>query len=514
MVWGDLNPHTFVYPTGYYYFLLCLQVIRFIYGFFANSWTRPTDLFTAHLADPMNLAPLFRIGGAVASILAIFITYLTARKIVGRKYAWIAALILAMSPFASYWSTQIRPESLIILPASLVLYFGVLYYETGNIKHILLSGLFVGIAVGIKYNAVYLCTIVPFSVWAYHRTNRFVSFIIPVKHIAIAAITSLVGFLALTPFSILDWSTFSSLFQYLNDYRQITWAGLGLDASYQLLKNSPWLWWIHVLNGISPGLFWALLIGLLLIIIKWNTKYIIFLGSFVAMLLFLSWFDRSNDYHIIPILPIVCCILAVAARELGLLAGTHWRVIVIVAFIFSLLSVKDQLGRLSEQKFSDTRIESRKWIEENIPDGTRIILDKYYVPHLIHSEEQIRYLIENPGSNIDFSILEIGLPNTTYYWAEHLPIAVNSMEYGSTDDGLVVQPDLFTPADYAEQGFQYIVLSDWTYARFSADTRYENIQKYYETFLNNCDVVYEIENTNGHPGPRITILSLEDGCAQ
>ena len=502
---GDLNPHWFGYPTGYYYFLLGLWPLQFLAGVWESGWTHPRDLFFAYLQDPMVVAPLFRVAGVLASILAIFFTYLAAEKIAGRRWAWLAGLFLAVSPFASYWSTQIWPEALIILPGAICLFFGIRYTETGSLKHILISGLAAGAAVSVKYNAVYLCAIIPCAVWAHtrlHGTETRLAW----GHIFLPALASLVGFFVFTPFAVLDWRAFLSTFVDIFKSRSEI-SHIGLDAGWELQRTAPWIWWSQALNSISPGFLWLLGFALILVLMRWQIQYLVLIGTIIIMLPFLSWFGRAEFRHVIPILPIFGCTLSIAARTADSFAGRYKPLIFFVACVICLPGLQNTLIRLNDQRLPDTRIEARHWIEANVPDGSKILLDVMYVPHLVRSKEQVEYILNHPGSGDIPSSRELAMPRKISFWVENLPISIDSREHGLTADGRVRQPDLLTPAEYFAAGFEYVVLSAGTYERFSYDPRYEQLKEYYLSFFTQAEIIYEI-NSDGRPGPKITILRL------
>lgn len=499
---GDLNPHWFFYPTGYYYFLLLILPLRFMEGVLISGWTHPSDLFYAYLDDPMSIAITLRIAGVLVCIFAIFITYQTAKRMLGRRWAWVAALFLAISPFYAYWSTQIWPEALIILPSSICLYYAVLYTETGRLRHIIISGLAAGMAMSVKYNAVYLCAIIPCAVWLYTQLHENITK--PTWHHVISSgLSALVGFVLLTPFAILDWKTFLKTFtDILIDYRGT--SHLGLDAGYALQVDAPWTWWSQALNNISPGFFWIILTAILLLFFNWKKKYLLVMVPILVMVPFLALFGKAEFRHLIPILPVFGCVLAFAAQSIDSIFGRP-KIISILIIILMLPGLRVNIIRIKDQLQPDTRIEARGWIEANIPEGTMILLDKWYTPHLVRTKEQVEYLIENKVADVYFKSYQKDMPRTVSYWLEFLPVAISSDEYGLSDDGLVVQPELLSPSDYANAGFEYVVLSEEIYGRFENDPSQYPLKVYYDSFFEACVLVHEVSDVN-RPGPKISIL--------
>jgi len=504
---GDLNPHWFGYPTGYYYFLLSLIPFRYLQGVFFNHWSHPRDLFHAYLFDPMSVSTYFRVAGVIFSLIAIFITYLAARKLVERRWAWICPLFLAISPFAVHWSTQLWPEALIILPSSISLYFSLKYLETGQSKYILLCGLGIGLAVSIKYNAVYLSAFVPCVAWLAYEKEKISNPWQVLKHITFAALAALVGFILATPYSILDWQTFLKTFaNIISEYREL--SHVGLDAGYQLLQSSPLLWWGQALNQISPGFALIIMILLLILIFTWKSEYLLLIFPILVMFPFLTWFGKSEHYHLIPILPIFACIIGVSLKTISTrFERKKFIITILITSVIILPGLIKTFQDLGKRSLPDTRIVSRNWIESNISDGTKILLDKYYVPHLVRTEKQVDFLLENMIADVYFKSYQKDMPRTTSYWIEHLPIAITSDEMEVTDNGELVQPELLTPEEYAKNGFEYVVLSEGTYSRFFVDEKYKEIRDYYQSFFSFGETVYEIAGDN-RPGPKISVLKL------
>lgn len=506
MLEGDLNPHWFHYPSGYFYFLLFLLPLRFAAGILLNGWTRVDDLFYAYLDNPMAIAPWFRAAGIFVAIISIVITYCAIYKLVGRRWAWVAALFLAISPFYVHWSTQIWPEALIMLPSSICLYFAVTYAENGLIKNILLSGLALGAAISIKYNAVYLSPLIPIAAWIYSSKTGNLRHSIIWKHTLLSGVIAIIGFVLLTPFAVLDWKYFLFTFtEIIGKYREI--SHIGLDAGYALQSNSPHLWWFQALNKIMPGFIWIILISLVLLTINWKRNRWLLLGPIIVMVPFLTWFGKSEFYHLLPILPIFGGVLAVGARSLDSRIGKSWIISILILMTFLLPTFRDNYTRIKDQQSPDTRIEARNWIEENIPDGTKILLDKWYTPYLVRTKEQVEYLLENKVSDVYFKSKQKSMPRTVAYWIEFIQVEIDSYNYGLTSDGFVKQPDLLTPEEYAKNGFEYVVLSEETYGRFFMDEQYKEISDYYQLFFSIGSMVYQIDGEY-RPGPKITILKL------
>jgi hypothetical protein len=325
------------------------------------------------------------------------------------------------------------------------------------------------------------------------------------KHLGLASLASLVGFLALTPFAALDWRRFFGGFILSLSYKAV--AHVGLDAGHELMRTAPWLWWLRALNGITPGFFWVAGFAVLLALVRWKKQYLVLVGPAFVMVPFLTWFGAAEFYHLVPILPVAACGLCVAASVAESLAGRFRHVVFPLACVVCLPGLQLTLMELAHRTLPDTRIEARRWIEANVPNGSRVLLDKHEVPYLVRSREQVDYILSRlGGKDRPFGCVP-DMPRTVFYWAENLPVAVDSRETGRTADGRVVQPRLPTPAEYAAAGFEYVVLSTGTYERFFKDARYKQVQEYYQSFFAQADVVHEIDG-NRRPGPKITILKL------
>ena len=511
MAGGDLNPHWFGYPTGYFYFLLGLLPFRFLLGVFGDKWTHPIDLFYAYLQNPLSVTHLFRVAGILVSVLAIFFTYLAAEKIVGRRWAWLAGLFLAVSPFASHWSIQIWPEALIILPSAICLFFCIRYTETGRLRHILICGLAAGAAVSVKYNAVYLCAIIPCAAWVYSRRHEIPDNCFAWKHIFLAALASLVGFFILTPFALLDWRVFVGTFADIIKYREEV-SHVGLDAGYQLQRNAPWIWWSQTLNEISPGFVWIIIFSLILALLRWKKQYFALIGPVLVMLPFLPSFGRAESYHVIPILPVFGCMLSIAAQSADTFVGRYRLIVFFIACAICLPGFQIGLVNLSNRRLPDTRIEARYWIEDNIPNSSRIILDKFYVPHLLRTKEQVQMALDevrriDPSEGRQLA-LELEMPRQISYWIEVVPIIVDSRESYLNQDGSIAQPELITPQQYADRGFDYVILSSGTYSRFNSDARYQVVVDFYRSFFEHGELIYEIKGDESRLGPTISIIKI------
>lgn len=134
------------------------------------------------------------------------VTSLTSHRITGSRWAGLAsATLVALSPLAVDQSRLITPDTYAGLLFAAATLAAVLLLADGRPRTYLLAGLAVGLAASAKYNAVLAA--VPVVVAHLLRTRGR---ILDDRSIYLAGLASVVGFLATTPFALLDASTFLS----------------------------------------------------------------------------------------------------------------------------------------------------------------------------------------------------------------------------------------------------------------------------------------------------------------
>ncbi len=199
---GDLNPHFFHYPgLGYY-----LTAMAIAFGYLREA---SAGLYQ-HFSDLPQSLPYYyaRLVSAVASTLTVPALYMLGKKVAGRWPAVIGALLLALSHLSSESARDAGFHSMAPLFTVVALWALVEFLDTGTTRSALAAGAIAGLAFSSMYYAGTLLPIVLLGVVAGGRSG-----IGPRLRLAGGVILAFAAaFLATSPYSLLDLSTFLTQF--------------------------------------------------------------------------------------------------------------------------------------------------------------------------------------------------------------------------------------------------------------------------------------------------------------
>ncbi|MFH1478667.1 MAG: glycosyltransferase family 39 protein [Candidatus Omnitrophota bacterium] len=137
----DLNPHLFINPSFYIYYLLAFCKIF---------------LFFVKNASYSSLIILCRILTALIGTCTVFITYLLSKNIFGVKSGLYSALFLALSAGILMYSHFTIPEIMATFFIVLTLYYLSRYVDESRNRYLYYSAMTLGLAISTKYTAILL----------------------------------------------------------------------------------------------------------------------------------------------------------------------------------------------------------------------------------------------------------------------------------------------------------------------------------------------------------------------
>jgi 4-amino-4-deoxy-L-arabinose transferase-like glycosyltransferase len=209
----EINPGHFDWPHLFTY------ANFFVYGIFAKfrdlmdlAGLRPllSGVFPLMWNDQVVFYLVSRIFAAILGALTVIPVYLAGKKLFNENIALFGALAMTVIPFHvrhSHYSLIDVPMTFFVAWA---LYFSVMIMFNKNFKYYLLAGLFVGLAASTKYNGgLVAITVVLAHFIRVFRTKEHVFGIKAVRNLLLSGVLAITGFVAGTPFALLDFKTFS-----------------------------------------------------------------------------------------------------------------------------------------------------------------------------------------------------------------------------------------------------------------------------------------------------------------
>src|SRR5436305_1276649 len=228
---GDPNPHFFNYPSLFFYLHAAFHLDGPLLGWIPGLAERaPVSTLMGVSYDPTTGAVMVHRSLTVAlGILVVLVGWVTARRVTnGVLPAAVTATLLALSPTLITHSRFITPD----MPAALLVAVAVLaslrLLQSGSWLAYAVSGVAVGLATSMKYTAVLVA--VPVIVAALLRCTDRAGLRRAAAGLPIAGACAVLGFLATTPYALLDRAAFLKGLQFERQHYATGHAGMDGDA--------------------------------------------------------------------------------------------------------------------------------------------------------------------------------------------------------------------------------------------------------------------------------------------
>jgi len=379
---GDLHPHFFIIPPLCSYLVFFFYGIYFLAGKLAGLFSGTEDFALLFFGDPTSFYLIARaVLGVIPGTLCAGAVYVLYKRLFpGARGALFASLIMAVSFLPVVNSHYAYTDSMMVLLILTAYIFiaGILYEPT--LRNYLFSGVFIGLAVAAKYNSGLLAL----SILAAHASSvladrkRKTEILFSGRLWAAAAVSVLVFFIT-NPFALLDWRFF--LFEGVAAIRS---RGMG---------------WTHhitysLFEGMGPALLIAGFAGMVVMLAREKlSEKLVFYSFPAAFYLHLVFQSQRFSRYGLPLVPFMAIGAAYFLyRSLMPLEKTRlWRALIYTISAFMLLPTLVKSVK-ADALFSspDTRAVSARWIEENVPEGSRIAVDHTsYRPMIYQSERQL-----------------------------------------------------------------------------------------------------------------------------
>ena len=159
---------------------------------------------------------------AILGALTAIPVFLAAKQLFGKRAGIFAALAITIMPYHMWHSHYALGDIPTAFLLSWAIFFSTLILKKDEIKNYVLSGLFIGLAASVKYNGGLVALVVPaahfFKIfWRRHSAGKVKNGDEKIKVLDVKGVLSLIlsgfaaffGFLAGTPYALLDFKTFS-----------------------------------------------------------------------------------------------------------------------------------------------------------------------------------------------------------------------------------------------------------------------------------------------------------------
>jgi len=452
-----LDPQYFLHPSLLLYSTYGTNKVLHLLGVFDGSFRD-----SAFLAG--------RTVSFLAGMLSIVLTYLIGKSLFSARTGGLAALFLAVFPLHVTCSRYLKEDSLLTFVALACVYTTIFAVQNNRRWLLLLAGILAGCTAGTKYSGILMVVVPASAPWLSSRRIfpevRWIPW--AVAAVAIAPL----GFLMTTPYALLNSAKF------LNDFR----AESRHMQTGHTVSITAWsqLWMYHFWRSIWPGVTGVAAVlscvafGFLLR--RGKLEDLVVIG--VALLFYLpAEYVKAKpapqpERYILPCLPFLAIGVAELIRSVSMFRYRGARTLATLSALVLVLTPLIRSGVLAREVANDTRDQLASWMKENLPKGSKVLMDwKPYCPNF-HGE---------------------------YFEVHHIPRA-----------RIILELDL---NELKRSGADYLVLSSLFYNRYFSQPNSEaNLRQRFREVFQKVRVIKQVEAPSGPYGfhnPTLTLFSLK-----
>lgn len=518
---GDLNPHIFMWPHFFFYLLFGLYGFFFIFGHAFGVFESLDQFKYLYFNDPSYFYFIGRAASAIVGAASVLILYFLAKRYRGKEVGLIGAAFLAISTFHSEYSRIALPEVTMTFFVLCTVYNAYRIYEEGKLRNYVWAGLFLGLAVSTKYNAFLVFLTIVFA----HIFFVWERFGFKLVHrnfgrLFLTGIVSLCTFFLGTPFAILDYKTFLKDISFTTSasspnvlYNSFTAAVLDYTRILFFPEG-----WINQLNFIGV----LVIAGVVYTLIQPKKRDIIIL--IFPILHFLFFTEKTSGdpraRYLIPMLPFfyifgalftMKCIEWIAQKVFSRTSKVYQtlKVSLALSFCIPVIAFDIENSLLIE---ADTGNLARKWIEANIPAGSKILYTDFHTLALKRNLQSLKDFYEDiqaytTSKRIPKEKLEaVANYNGPTYYIQELYHGWNDENRESTLE-MQYLPQGVIPFDYEkfslkfwlEREFEFAIVFRNSINRYLAGKegdQFPFLRQFYGDVLNNSTLIKEF-----HPNP-------------
>lgn len=374
---GDPNPHSFLYPSLFLYFLAGMYFVAFLVGRLSGAFPSMSAFVALWRESPDWFLLAGRSVSALLGTANVLVVQRIGVSLFDRRVALLAAFYLALMFLhvsQSHFAVTDVPLTFMISWGFLTILRARAAPSTGRFAW---AGVVSGLAAGTKYNGVLLfCPLIvvvaeiaratPGGSFLRRARKPFTSFLIPFG----------AAFLASTPYALLD------LHKFLADVKT---QGEVFREGHMF--PVPHAWWYHLRVTLLHGLGWPMLaasvLGFVVLAFQDRRKFLLFASFPLAYYVVAGSGATVMVRYVDPLLPFLA---------LGAGFGTNWlaerlaralraeraapvaalRTALAVAIVFPSVQSVIAFDRLLCE--TDSRVLAATWIEEHVPAGATLYL--------------------------------------------------------------------------------------------------------------------------------------------
>src|SRR3989344_545743 len=356
----QMHPHFFSYGTLTIYLIyFTQQIINFI----SSALNFQLSTFNSFI--------LGRFYSALFSSLTIIIVYKICRSFMERRFSYLAALLVTLTPGLIQQAHFATPESALTFFLFGSLLFIIKFLKQSRILFLVLASVFLGLALGVKVSSVvFLLPILAGTIVKFFRKPfHLILFIIASFAITIAT------FAIVAPYVFLDFPAFRSNLEYEGS---LAIGKIPVFYTRQFIDTLPVLFQFEKIlpYALGPGilLFGTLgFIYLLILSIKnKNLNILLIIISFLSLFILNAFLFAKWTRFIAPTFPFFAIFAAFFLNKLYARNRFVSNLLTIVLLVATFLWTT---AFFSIYLRPDVRITASNWIEKNFPENSTILVE-------------------------------------------------------------------------------------------------------------------------------------------
>ncbi len=357
----QMNPHFFSYGTFTIYLIYFTKTFLSFLGQFIS--------FNANLLNPFLIGRFY---SALFSTLTIYIIYKIVDSNFNRQTALLAAFLTAFTPGLVQQAHFTTPESNLIFCLFASLYFILLYVKNPQVKNIILSTVFLGLASGTKVSSL---TFSPVILLALVLKQRHQPIKKVLSNIPVIAVAYCITFFIVDPYVFLDFPDFIGNLTYEGNLAAGTFV---VFYTRQFIGTIPFLFQFKKIYPFAEGLILpfaviGFIVNLFLMVKKKSSTLMILIISFLLIfipnsLLFAKWTRFSSP--VFPFLAIFASLSIITFSKLHTKIGSILEIILIISAYLWTLSF------FSIYLLPDVRITASNWLATHTPKNSLFLIEE------------------------------------------------------------------------------------------------------------------------------------------
>lgn len=444
---GDPNPHFFHYPSLFFYINALAYVPYYLLGKLIGALHTPNDILppiSLVMGTTLARMPTTVLLGRSITILfgvaTVGLVYFVGKQITSRPAVGVlASLMVAISSTNVWHSRLITPDTLVTFFSLASILASILIYQQGKTWHYVVAGICVGLAASSKYNGGLIVLPLLLAHFLHYGKSAFKQ-----PKIYLALLLCGVGFLATTPYAILDSTKFLTDLRFEAQHYSTGHAGM---------EGNSLQWYLNYMWITGGALYLLAVLGFLYGSILRSKEACLLLIFPLAYFAFISSFVVRNDRTLLPLTPFMflsaawfLIILFDKSRRLNSESLRRLLPTIVATLTIAALAlpISRTIGDARRLTTVNSRETARIWIADNLPPSAKVAIESYS-PFV----DPTRFSVQGFVEMIDHD-----------------------------------------PEWYMENGFEYLVFSQDMYGRFYLEPHRYGVQiAQYDDFFNRFELV-------------------------